>query len=108
MEYRTLAVIVVILVVGLVIGSSLTGFVSGPPAGGEWMCIQNDPTICTKYISADEWKNQNCMQVDEQTNCQVFLENGQTAIVPLADLEISDEVCIEWACAVEVWGRSLV
>jgi len=109
METRAILVILLILLIGFGIGAGMTGLSVGTaPSGGEWMCMQVDRNACTRYVTKDEWVNQNCaMNASGQARCQVILEDGQTGIIELSKLDIADKVCVEWECLVEVWGRLL-
>ena len=111
METKALGLIVVILIVGVVIGVSLTGFASvagpaGPTGEGQWICMQIDPDTCTQYVTGDEWIDQNCaINVTGQVNCQIPLDDGQVGIIELPKLTIPDQICVEWECVLEMWGR---
>ncbi|GAI97252.1 unnamed protein product [marine sediment metagenome] len=114
MDIRALLVIAVILVIGFAIGASLTGLASmgGPTSDGNWLCLQVDPNTCTNYATKDEWINNNCATTEDGVMCQVITDDGQTGIMALSDLEdqgaLPDQICVQYACAIEVWGRLLI
>jgi hypothetical protein len=114
MEIKSILVIVLILLIGLGIGASFTGLASvgGPSGGGEWICSIPDYNTCEQYIPKSEWISQNCVTNEEsQVVCPVN-QDGQTIGVLLSELEsqglMTDQMCSEYACALEIWGRVLV
>ncbi len=109
---RSILFIGIVFVVAVLIGTSLTGFVSvGSGGDGEWLCFQPDTTNCVSYMSGDQWRNENCgMNSTGDVNCDIIY-NGQALEIPLSQLNqlgffgSDDKVCEEYACAVEVWSR---
>jgi hypothetical protein len=99
--------------IGFFGGSSLTGAVtykSTTPLPGnatigepEWQCFAQE---CTRYITGQEWVNQNC-QLNEtgQFNCAVMI-NSQPYIVPLSLINVSSvKSCAETTCTLEILTR---
>ena len=110
MDARVVGLIVLILIIGIGVGVGISGFISlgGPTADGEWICTAVDYDTCTRYVSQEEWINTNCaINATGQVNCQILLDSGQVGLIELSKLTIADEVCVEWACVLQMWGRLL-
>ena len=110
MDAKVIGLIVLILLVGIAIGVSMTGLISfgGPATNGEWICTAVDYDTCTKVVSQEEWINTNCaLNATGNVNCQILLESGQVGLIELSKLSIADEVWIEWQCILHMWGRLL-
>lgn len=69
-----------------------------------WAC--ND-LGCSSFMTPDEWVNQFCrLDADNNVVCTVDV-NGQQALVPLSQLDLSQlQVCKEYVCVQEIKVRA--
>jgi len=70
----------------------------------KWLCSQ---VACTKIKTAEEWTNENCVELNKKTMCNVIINNTKK-LVPLEMInQKSLNQCIQGACVQETKVRNV-
>lgn len=71
----------------------------------EWQCFAQE---CKRFISGQEWVNQNCeLNATGEFNCAVVI-NNQAVVVPLTAINVNTVTsCAETICTLEILTRAV-
>lgn len=73
-------------------------------SGETWQCSN---VACSRMMTSQEWVAQNCAVQDNQVVCALDV-NGQTAVVPLDQLNLTNlQACAEYKCVLESKVRTV-